>query len=69
MNYMQVFNTNNQSTDDKLRDYCDGTAYKTHKLFQKDPCGFQIHLHYDDLELCNPLGTKAGRHKIGKYIN
>ena len=60
----QVFR-NNQSEDGKLRDYCDGSAYKTHTLFTNNPHALQIILHFDELELCNPLGTKASIHKVG----
>ena len=58
----QVFR-NNQSGDGKLRDYCDGSAYKTHILFTNNPHALQIILHFDKLEL---LGTKASSiHKVG----
>ena len=46
----QVFK-NNSSTDGKLRNYSDGTAFKNHVLFQSDPYAFQLHLYYDDLEV------------------
>ena len=26
----------------------------------------QIQLYYDELEVCNPLGSKAKKHKLGK---
>ena len=48
-----------------VRDYCDGTQYKSHSLFQTDPHALQIIIHYDDLEVCNPLGTKSSLHKVG----
>ena len=47
-----------------LGDYCDGELYTTSALFQEDPCALQIQLYYDELELCNPLGSK--KHKLGK---
>lgn len=49
--------------------YCDGTAYKSHALFQSKPNAFQIILHYDELELCNPLGAKASIHKLGRLLD
>ena len=52
--------------DGLLGDYCDGTLYANNLLFQ-DPCALQIQLYYDELELCNPLGSK--KHKLGKIIN
>ena len=33
----------------------------------EDPCALQLTLYYDDLEVCNPLGSKAKIHKLGTY--
>jgi len=52
--------------NDKLGDYCDGEQYKTSKLFEEHPCALQLQLFYDELEVCNPLGSKAKKHKLGK---
>ena len=35
-------------------------------LFQEQPNGLQIHFYYDDVEVHNPLGSKAKVHKLGK---
>lgn len=51
-----------------MNDYCDGTAYKRHQLFSKCPTALQIMLYYDDLEICNPLGSRAKKHKLGTYV-
>ena len=51
---------------DKLGDYCDGEAFLKSTLFQEDPCALQIQLYYDELEVCNPIGSKAKKHKLGK---
>lgn len=48
-----------------LGDYCDGKHFSDSLLFQEDPCGLQIQLYYDELEVCNPLGSKAKKHKLG----
>lgn len=49
-------------------DFLQTTAmvFQTHPLFSKDPSGLQIMLYYDDVEVCNPLGSKAKIHKLGK---
>ena len=47
-----------------LGDYCDGELFAASELFKDDPCALQIQLYYDELELCNPLGSK--KHKLGK---
>ena len=49
-----------------MGDYCDGIIFKQHPLFSFEPHALQIILYFDDLELCNPLGTSAKIHKIGK---
>ena len=54
------------STDDVLRDYCDGNSYSKHPLLAKDHSFLQIILYYDDLEVCNPIGSKRIIHKLGR---
>jgi len=49
-----------------LTDYSDGEAFKKHPLFMSDPTALRIFLYYDDLEVCNPLGSKAKTHKLSK---
>ena len=53
--------------EDVLADFCDGSHYRTHPLFSKDPKALQIILYYDDVEIVNPLGSKAKKHKLGMY--
>ena len=49
-----------------MGDYCDSTLFKTRPLFTQDELALQITLFYDDLEVCNALGSKAKIHKLGK---
>lgn len=35
----------------------------------EDPCALQIKLYYDDLEVCNALGSKIKKHKLGMLIS
>ena len=51
--------------DGILEDFCDGELFKTHPLFSTDPFALQIIAFYDELELCNPLGTHIKKHKLG----
>ena len=53
---------------DTLEDYCDGQVFKSHPLFSIHKNALQIYFYYDDLEVCNPLGSKAKIHKLGKEI-
>ena len=50
----------------RLGDYCDGELYLNSELFKEDPCALQIQLYYDEVEVCNPIGSKAKKHKLGR---
>ena len=59
----QIFKSH-QLESEKIGDYCDGEQFKKHPLYKKHPHSLQICLYYDDLETCNPLGSKAKIHKL-----
>lgn len=48
-----------------MGDFCDGEQFKEHSLLKDDPTALQICLYYDDLEICNALGSKTKKHKLG----
>lgn len=48
-----------------MYDFCSGTRYSSHSLFGVDSTALQIILYYDELEICNPLGSRRKKHKIG----
>lgn len=50
---------------DILEDFCDGSRFKTHPLFSTNPRALQIIAYYDELEVCDPLGTHIKKHKLG----
>lgn len=52
-------------TDGLIEDFCDGSVFKKHPLFMQDPHALQIVAYYDELELCNPLGSHVKKHKLG----
>ncbi len=54
--------------DNILEDYKDGTNYQTHSLFSQHPSALQIFYYFDDVEVCNPLGSKAKIHKISALV-
>ena len=56
------------SKDGVLRDFCDGKMCLDHPLFGTESNALQIIAYYDDLEICNPLGAAAKRHKIGAFF-
>ena len=47
-----------------LRDIRDGQFFKSYPVFSRHPEALQIILYYDDLEVCNPLGSKTKEHKL-----
>ena len=51
-----------------MNDYCDGEAFKSHPLFSVQTNAIQILFYFDELEVCNPIGTKAKIHKLGFHI-
>jgi len=51
-----------------LTDFCDGAHYCTYPLFNENPKALQIFLYYDEIEVCNPLGSSKGKHKLGIAI-
>ena len=55
------------SNDDILRDVLDGEYVQNHPIFAMHKDALIILGYYDDLEIANPLGSKAKIHKIGKY--
>ena len=62
---MQVMHTHQQTSTNVLSDYCDGKCFREHPLFSDDPVALQLIIYYDEVELCNPLGSRRKKHKIG----
>lgn len=53
------------SKDDILKDMCDGSVFKNHPIFKTDNKAIQIIAYFDEVELCNPLGSSSKKHKLG----
>jgi len=47
--------------------FVDGDVYKTNSFFQNNSNAIQLQLFFDEFEVCNPLGSKTGVHKIGAF--
>jgi hypothetical protein len=62
----EVFRGHKRS-DSLLSDYCDGSLYNSHNLFSKDHTALQLIVYYDDVEVCNPLGSRAKKHKLALF--
>ena len=53
-----------------LQDVCDGEYVKTH-LMSGSTCTnnhLLLSFYYDELEVANPLGSRRGKHKLGKQF-
>ena len=62
---LQYIDNPHQRLDDKLEDFCDGELFVNHPVFSTDPYAIQIIAYFDELEVCNPLGTHTKKHKLG----
>jgi len=56
------------ATGDRIKDYCDGKSFSSHPLFSINSTALHVFLYFDELEVCNPLGSKTKTHKLGKVI-
>ena len=63
---LQIKRSHQSRDPDVLSDYCDGSAFKSHPLFSLSTQHLQIFFYYDDIEVCNPLGSKRKIHKLGR---
>ncbi|XP_028297234.1 uncharacterized protein LOC114459068, partial [Gouania willdenowi] len=50
--------------DGFFHDFIDGDIFKSHPLFSKFPTALQLVLYTDEIELCNPLGSRANKNKL-----
>ena len=49
-----------------LSDFCDGEFVMNHPLVQQHPYTLLLAFYFDELETSNPLGSRRGKHKLGK---
>ena len=50
--------------DGFFHDLIDGNIYKSHPLFLEVPTALQLVLYTDEVEVCNPLGSRATKNKL-----
>lgn len=65
--YFQIEKGHGAANGD-IRDFCDGEVYKSHPLFSLHPTALQIFFYFDDVEVCNPLGSKTKTHKLSNLL-
>ena len=47
-----------------MRDICDGALFQENGLFREHSNGLEIQFYYDNVEVCNPLESKAKVQKL-----
>lgn len=57
------------NTHGNLGDYCDGSDFMDHPLYSVERRALQIMVYFDEVEVCNPLGTKVKTHKLGVNLS
>lgn len=50
-----------------LLSFQDGLLFQKCAFLKQHPNALQFILYYDELEVCNPLGSKAGNQKLGMF--
>lgn len=67
--YFRFNSEKHECIEGEYRNFCCGDVHKNSPIFNEDPYSLQIQIFTDDFELCNPLQSKAGVHKIcGVYF-
>ncbi|XP_061734388.1 uncharacterized protein LOC133537390 [Nerophis ophidion] len=62
---LEMINEGPESCKDVFfNDFIDGDIFKSHPLFLKVPTALQLILYTDEIELCNPLGSRANKNKL-----
>lgn len=67
--FLEMYTDFNAKKDHKCeigtyRDFCCTKTFQDNTFFQRNPNALQIQIGTDDFEVCNPLQSKANRHKI-----
>lgn len=63
--FIQYYDRNLPKNSDRVEDIYDGSIIKDNMLLSSKGNILQIQLFFDEFEVCNPLGSKAGVHKLG----
>jgi len=59
---------NMTSCHDCITSFADGSIFSCNSVFSKYPNAICLHFYIDEFEICNPIGSKRGKHKVlGAY--
>ena len=61
----EILNPHENQSNEQLNDFCDGSLFKSHYMFNSDPNALQVIAYYDELEVVNPIGSYIKKHKLG----
>lgn len=62
--YLEYNSQKHVCVDGEYISFCCGDVYKKSELFCTDPYAIQLQIYTDDFEICSPLQSKAGIHKL-----
>lgn len=62
--YFEFNSEKHTCVEGQFKHFCCGEVYRNNELFQSYPNAIQIEIYTDDFELCNPLQSKSGVHKL-----
>jgi len=51
-----------------MEDFCDGDAFHSSQLYSMHTKALQLFLFLDEVDICNPLGSKTTIHKLGTVL-
>ncbi|XP_064474117.1 uncharacterized protein LOC135388470 [Ornithodoros turicata] len=60
----ETYKTGDRASNILLQDVYDGCYFKSHPVFGQGDEKIIIQLYFDEFEVCNPIGSKRGKHKI-----
>lgn len=60
----QIDNEPNNTNSESITSFRDTNTYKNSTFFQSHPNAIRINLYYDDIEICNPIGSRSSFHKL-----
>ena len=66
-NLLDYLTSDCSQSSDLLNNFCDGLVHHQHPLFSREKLSLQVILYYDDVQLCNPLGSRTTFNKLGFF--
>lgn len=58
------FNRNHECVKNVYERFCCGKVFQSNSFFKSNPYAIQLAFSTDEFEVCNPLGSRKGKHKL-----